>query len=476
MITTSVASNTRKPGTFHEFDITSAAKGLVPTQRRVALVGAKRSTGTITTLTPTQVTDEAQAETLAGQGSELSLMARKAFGEANHYTRNYGGSPPEIWLVATADGTTAAQHTITITGPATAAGDLEIRIAGRTLRCGVASGDSATTIAAALTAAIVSKYSDLPVSATSALGVVTLVNRNPGPNGNALKFLTVRYPTGTTVAYASSVAGAGVYDITTALDSLADKTYHGVAIANHLAADVSDLNDYIDAAGAPGAKRWSIGYLGENGSLSTATTMATTSNKKEVVIHSIEECPNLPCEIAVATAVAVGCEPDPSRSFDGVELDLYPPPVTYSPTDTEIETALAAGTTISVLNAAQDRVKVVRLVTTKTTENSAVFDRVLDISNVRVLFAVATQIDARWLVAFQRGKNNARTRSRVRSVTLDVLRKCEELEWLQNVDAHLAELIVETDAVVTTRLNVSIPQSVVPNLHQLVGKHVLHIE
>jgi len=52
----------------------------------------------------------------------------------------------------------------------------------------------------------------------------------------------------------------------------------------------------------------------------------------------------------------------------------------------------------------------------------------------------------------------------------------EDIEVVQNVDDHFPELIVETDTVVATRAVISVPESIIPNLHQIVFKHVLYVE
>jgi phage tail sheath gpL-like len=149
------------------------------------------------------------------------------------------------------------------------------------------------------------------------------------------------------------------------------------------------------------------------------------------------------------------------------------------PTDTEIETALAAGSAILSVSPYTGNVQIVRFVTTKTTIGGAVFENLLDVTNVKTMFYTAIQVDVRWTI-WQQNKDNRKNTTgaskRLRSITLDTLRAEEDLEYVQNVDAHMAELIVEKDAIVKTRLNVGIPVSVVPNLHQLVGVHTLFVE
>ncbi len=480
-ITTSVPSTTRKPGTFHEFQITGAQRGLVPLQRRVVCLGAKSAAGSLAVHTPQRIFDENEADSYAGKGSELALMLRAAL-KAMRAVQAQGIGAPELYACAVADpgAGVKAIHKFTVTGTATEGGDVVFRIAGRTIRAGVSDGDANTVVATAMKDAIDAMLHDLPITAAvggAGSNEVDCTAVNAGVNGNDIKIEVVSTPAGITVtATEESTAGSGAYDITSALDSLIDQHYRAIAIANHTATDVTDLKAHIDARGTPSLKQWVMGYLAETGTLSTATTLATGANYKEVVVATYENSPSLPGEIAAMLATMSEGESDVAKSFNAVELPLYPPPAASVYTDVEIETALAAGATPLVPSRDLTRTQVVRLVTTKTDEGGAPFYAVLDVSTVRTLFEVALQIDAAWKLHFPRAKNTARTKRQVKSVTLQVLKAAEAVEWLHNVDAHEGELLVENDAEVPTRLNVDIPQSVIPNLHQLVGVNRLILE
>ncbi|MFH0901894.1 MAG: hypothetical protein V2A73_14790 [Pseudomonadota bacterium] len=471
-IETSVPSATREPGTYHEFNTTSS-RGLTPISWRVALVGARKASTSGAKNTPTRMFARTDGE-IWGVGSEIDLMVKSAFKAATKY-----GKSPEIWACAEDDAgaSVAATYTLTVTGTATASGDVTIRIAGRTIRAGVTTDDSAIVAATALKSAIDAMAADLPVAATRTDGVVTCTAINKGVNGNDIRTPTVvDSPAGITVVAAAGVTGTGSYDVTACLDALADKQYHSVAIANHLAVDVTDLKAYTLARANPGVKAWSNGFLAEIGSLATATTLATNCNDEYESIITAEAFPNVTGEIAAQVATSVAAEEKTYKSFDGVELDLYPPPLASVYTHTEIETALAAGVTPLTINQTQDGAKIVRLVTTKTNVGGAPFENLLDISNIRTLVYRAIQQDIRQTRDFRRQSRTARTMARMKTAALDVDYQLEALGYLQNVDAHKAEYLVEQDAIVLTRANLSLPASVVPNLHQLCTVHILVIE
>lgn len=470
-ISTSVPSTVRRPGTFLEFDVTANARGLVPLERRVALIGAKSSTGTATVSTPVQVFSENDADKKFGQGSELALMARAAIRAAALY-----GKSPEIWAVPIADPAgTADIRTLTITGPATASGNMSFTVAGKPVTVGVSNGDVQNTIAANVQKALLALL-NIPVTPTVATNVVTLTAIDVGANGNDLVIGPITAPLGVTVAVAHPTAGSGTYDIQAALDACVDKTYDAMAFATHSTTDATKITTHLDLVGDPGARMWSMAHLAEPGTLATATTLAAAFNRKDVLVHWFRGSLNMPGEIAAAIATSVEGEDNTVLPFNGVELPLAPPPLTSVPILTEQEAAYAAGVGVVSINAQQTRAKILKLVTTMISFNSAPFYNCAAPSVIRTLFWLAHQVDAAWQIAFPRAIRDQRTDEQVWDVTYDVLKRAEDAKRIQNVDAHKGELIVERDANNTERDNVAIPASVIPPLNQLVGKMTLFLE
>ena len=161
-----IPSTLRVPFVYVEIDNSNAVQGAVIQPYKILVFGQRLAAGTVLAHVPTRVTSAAQAKTYFGAGSMLAQML-EALIDANNFT--------ECWAVALDDDAAGvkATGTITFTGPATAGGTLYIYIGGRRLTVGVNSADSATTIAAAVAAAI-NADTDLAVTAGAALGVVTL--------------------------------------------------------------------------------------------------------------------------------------------------------------------------------------------------------------------------------------------------------------------------------------------------------------
>lgn len=474
-INTSLPSTVRRPGQFHEFDLTSAAAALTPLENRVLLIGTMGS-GTATADQFYEIFDEIQAENLFGQGEEITLMIRKAL-EAG---RSLGFSP-SIWAVGLADPAgTAGEFTITVSaGTAAVAGDILFSVAGRKLRAGVSAGDDQDAVAAAIKAAIDENLPNLPVTAAVVTNVCTLTANWTGVTSDDFSVTIDDVGlTGLTITPANSVAGAGAASIVTALSNSLSKLFETKAIANHVAQDITDFKAHLDLAWAEDEKRWCHAIMAEHGTLSTANTLATTADDERISVISYEDCPGLPGETAAAIAVNVSARELPNYNWDGQGMPLPAPPDASVYTSTEVESALAAGSTPLQPNDQRTESLIVRLITTKTTENSQPFERAKDLATIRGLVFTTRQVDAAFGTQFQGVNKSEQVIKRMRSVAYNVLKALETFGTgvTQNVDALFPQLLVESDAVVPTRANVSLPESIIPNLHQISFKHVLFVE
>lgn len=478
-ILSTVPSSLKRPGSFHEFVHTPAGRGLAPITNRVALLGTKTAAGTATVEQPVQVFDALDADTKAGKGSPLALMARKAL-----ETAQLKGVSPEIWIVPIAEPGAGVAHekTATVSGPATESGNLVIRIAGRTITVGVTNGDSAATIATALDKAIDAMAADLPVTATAAAVVVTCVHTVKGENGADVSYSLVSKPAGVNVVFANTAnVGAGVIDITLALDSLVDKDYHGIAIENRKAADVTDAKTHNDVQWGVQEKRYRWVFMADTTTISAANTNSVAANTKHIVNICCEGTPSLAGEVAAAAAVAVFAKERPNANYDAEVLPLFPPAAASAFTNSEIESLLASGTTPLVPTPEGDRLQVVRLCTTKTTEGGAPFEALFDLAPSRTAAFMAKQYDAAYQVGFKQellttDPNNANNvLKRIRDVVIEKQRAAEALEYIQNVDTYLAQLLVEKAGAPVGRVLVSAPIEVVSPLHQTVFIHTTYL-
>src|SRR5688572_15135255 len=176
-----VPSSTLVPFVFVEIDSSRAQTGPAVQEYRAAVIGQKRAAMPVAANVPLLATSADQVGQAFGVGSIIHGMAVAWF-KANKAT--------ETWFVGVEDagGAVAGTKTLTVTGPATAAGTLFLYVAGRQIRVAVASGDAQNAIASAINAAIAASAfaNELPVTSSVATNVVTLTARNAGTQGNGI--------------------------------------------------------------------------------------------------------------------------------------------------------------------------------------------------------------------------------------------------------------------------------------------------
>jgi phage tail sheath gpL-like len=158
-----IPSNLRAPFVAVEFDNTRASQGAALLAYKGLLIGQKTGQGTAAANTLHRVTSADAAATLAGRGSQLHRQALGWF-QNNTFT--------ETWIGVVDDNPAGvfATGTLTFTGPATAAGTLSLYVGGNLVSVGVASGDSANTIASNVATALGIHASGTVTFATATVG------------------------------------------------------------------------------------------------------------------------------------------------------------------------------------------------------------------------------------------------------------------------------------------------------------------
>jgi len=488
VIVTNIPTNLYRAATFHTFTMQRAAGALVSVPLRIALIGAKSSTGTATANTVYEATDAASTDALFGIGSELALMCRKAYECATLFQRG-----PRVYAVPVAESTGVAHASAyAVTGSAaTADGNVIIRVAGRTFTIGVRLGDSGNTVATAIVNALKVNLQNLPVVPTVGSNIVTLTHNTKGINGTDVKITIDQQVAGLTIGATTGVTGTGATDHQPALDALAPLRYDGIALANHAAADITEIVTDISTRWAPASKTWGYYFVGEPGTIGTATSLAGAANHQAVNVSSFEGCLSTAGEIATASAMLVFSRERPNANYDGAKVPLYPPPAATIYTTSEVETAIAAGLTPygAVLDSTgaitQNLAKCERMVTTRTTSGSPAQpdDRNRDIAVSRTGVALAIQID---IAAGERFGGDANpdgtlqtedTDGQIGDMAAAILRTAAGVNWLvkSKIESDIGLLLIEHDALALGRNNVALYYHVVVGLHQIAWQHNVQI-
>jgi phage tail sheath gpL-like len=280
---------------------------------------------------PIAVGSQAQADAHFGQGSMLSRMFRA------YFATNFGN---EVWGLGLPEAVaaTASTGTITVTTPPTQAGTIHLYIAGDHVPVNVGSTDTATTIAAAIAAAINAMF-DLPVHAVAATGTVTLTCLWKGAGGNDITVQLNYYgtiggemlPPGLVMTLPPTgvlTGGAGVPDPTTAIANIGDQPFEYVA---EPFTDSTSLLDWEEEFGFTDTGRWGwqrqlFGHIFSSmrGTLSQLVTFGGTQNSGVLSVMGFEVAspsPNFEWTAAYTGMAQRALSNDPARPLQTLSLN-----------------------------------------------------------------------------------------------------------------------------------------------------------
>lgn len=299
-----VPSNIIVPFVGVEFDNTRALPTAPGVPIQGLIIGQKKTGTSIPAETLTLVTSADEVGNIAGFGSDLHLQAKKWFAE-NSTTPTY------IIALADAATSTAATQTIDITGAATEVGEVDLYINGNRIAVGVAVGDDADTVGAALVTAINAEL-DLPVTAAYAANILTLTLQNAGV---AAGDVDVRFnyntgekiPAGLVVALNTYTAGTVDPDIQDAIDAIGDNWFQVIVGSLGDSTNLTAMQNFLADQAGPLIQRDSMYYFAKKDTLANLITFSTDSARNSQFIAMIDAYnrPNNLGESAAAYAGAV---------------------------------------------------------------------------------------------------------------------------------------------------------------------------
>lgn len=285
---------------------------------RMVLEG--QHTGTATDDVLVKVTSTRDLETLFGQGTVLTESLKRAISCC-------GNDAVEIFALPRADaaGAVQAEYTITVTGPATSDGRIDIFMgeAEYNISVSVDSGDTDAVIAAAIQAAI---SDDFPYTATVAAGVITLVAVNGGTVGNFLQIEANWHarnnymPEGVTVGSAQTVTGVTDPEPSDYSTVLGDCCVCCFALLSGSDAWQDNLQAYLDDAWACNKPQcFGHGYTYDAGTLGQILASDSNAATLSRLAHCTDD-PILPY-LKVAAYAATSC----CLTVDNPELSIQGP-------------------------------------------------------------------------------------------------------------------------------------------------------
>lgn len=473
--------NTRLPGTMIEFDTSRMANGPV-LQNRVLIIGQKLAAGTASTLTVQPVASPGQAVGMFGRGSMLARMVA-AFRKVDKV------SPLFVVALDDAGGSTAASGTITVTGPATAAGSIALMVAGVAVPVTVPSAASAATIATAIGAAINAK-ADLPVTASVAAAVVTVTARNKGTAGNAID---VRHshnkgealPAGVGLTVVALSGGVGDPDIDTVWPIIGDLDFRTIALGLTDATVLGKVKTELDQRWDAIRQQDTIAYGARGGTQGTLAAFGAALNSQLISVLGTGKSPTWPSEAAAIWAGVCGYNTliDPARPLQTLSLPGF-----VAPREEErfirLEREALLWDGISTFTIGRDGTCYVeRAITTYQTDATGADSvAMLDVETVTTMGYLRTSLRVRIASKYPRhkladndtnfGQGQAVVTPRILTAELIALARedWEAKALVENLDQFVAELIVERDANDPNRANALLPPDLVNQLRQFAAQ------
>jgi phage tail sheath gpL-like len=473
----STPSNLRVPFVAAEFDSSRAQQGPAQMPYRALIIGQKIAAGSGTANTIAKVSSADQVSALAGRGSMLHRMA-KAWFQNNRFTEVY------IGILADNGAGVAATGTITITGPATAAGTIGLYIAGELIQCAVANGDIQNTIATNLAAAI-NANADLPVTAAAGTNVVTLTHRHKGAVSNDVD-VRVNYqdgektPAGLTLAIVAMASGATNPVLTTLIASLGDTWFHVIAHPYTDATSLTALETELASRFGPMRMIDGLAFTSAVGTQGQLGSLGDGRNSPHSCICAQPGKNPLtpPCEYGagLAAVVAYYAAQDPARPFQTLPVTGAKPPAEgdlFTLQERNLE--LYDGISTSKV-ASGGVVQIERLVTTSQTNAAGSPDTsYLDATTMLTLMYLRYSWRVRIASKYPRHKLAADgtrfgagqpvvTPKLMKAEAVSWFREMEELGLVEGFDQFKRDLVVERNAQDPNRIDVLLPPDIINQL------------
>jgi len=523
------ATSRKSPGVYLSVVLGGGATSPGTQPIRILLMGNKMGTavsgssptialpaGTIADATPQFFSSADDAGSYFGLGSEVHDMAIAVFEQYPDAT---------VYGIAVAEGGGSyASVVCTFATTATADYTIRLRMCGEVVDVPIASGSTAATIATAVASAT-NAVTWLPYYAQTSTGTVTWTAKCNGPRGNDLTVLasfvsssgvetpittsSTTSPGATTGIFSGGAASGNLYrfaggttqdSFAAALSAITPTKYGRIVGACTDSTNIGRIATFVASQAAITSQKRQQAICATLASSGTAVTLATTVNNARVQIawHYNSLVPACMVAAQVTAARVIGDSitgvinalpgegTDPDANLTGVQLATIPMQfsVDDQPTDTEVESALNNGLVPITASTARAGYGVLCMsITSLSLVNGLQNYSVLYTNYVTVCDYVADGEQAALAVryaGFKLGSNDANgdppkaplvtTPQQIRAGILGDLKGYELQGIIRDVDANAELLVVEANALVPGRVDMSIPVEPTPWLTQLVGR------
>lgn len=483
-----VASNIRTPFVAIEIDPTNANGGGLQQNLPVLLIGSYDNTiSSVAANMPVQIFSESQAAAAFGSGSQLHEMAIAWF--ANNALTPVWAAP-----VPDAGGASASTWTLTCTIPSGTIqnGTLALYINGIAYPVGITQGMTVSQVATAIANAITGVYG-CPVTASAALGVVTLTSKGKGAWTTGID-IRLNYgatdvtPTNLSVVIASASSGATNPLLTTLIANISNCQFQFYVLPYTDTTSVGALNTELQRRWGAMVQSEGFAITALSGSQGTLAAYGTALNSQTLVVmgYNNSPTPNYRWAAALAGQASTSASIDPARPFNTLPLyGVQAPPLVSQWTQAQANSLLWDGIATTYVDAG-GTVRIQRLITTYQKDvNGTPTQAFLDLMAPLTLAYIRADLRAYILGKYPRSKladNGTRVAPGQAIVTPNILkgeiiaraRLWEQLGLIDNVDGFAASLMVIRNASDRSRVDVFMAPSLVSSL-QVVGVLVQYL-
>lgn len=473
-----IPSTLRNPGTYIEFN--NELAGASSTMFKVLIIGQRLAAGTQAANIPVRVTDPKKAAVLFGKGAMLTAQC-DAFLNTNTDT--------EMWAIALDDvsGGNAAIGSIVVNTAAVGSGTLALYIGGSRVNVGVTKGDSVSTIAASITAAI-NLVLDLPVTATVSTGTVTLTAKHKGEVMNGLdvrvSFYDEAIPNGVTLTFANLSGGSGNPDMITALDAMGDEWFNWLVCPYTDTFNLVQLETELGERFGPMRQIGCRAFVAFSGTHGVSGTFGSTRNNPHVTCMSTGTSPTPTYRVSAinAAAAAKSLSIDPARPLQTLILKGMLAPSRHERWNQSERNLLLYDGMSTFTVGADGTCRIERQITMYQTNASGLSDAsYLDLCTPETLERI--RYEQRLMIAQQYPRHKLASNGTqygagqaivtpkiIRGQLLSLYRDMEKKGWVEKYDDYQANLIVERDVDDDNRVNWRDTPNLVNQLRITAGK------
>lgn len=465
---------TKIPGSYTEFNYYAGPNGLPANIQKVLLIGNKSSAGSIAAYRPTEVATEQEAIALAGSGSVLMQMY-KAAKKAWRYAQI-------SFLCYNVASGSAATWAFTLTGSATAAGQVGVECNGVKIVIGVAKTDAAADIATAL-AAEINNTPDAPFTAAAASGTVTLTAKCKGAYvstaAGGLNVSAFSTATGVTAGSVTVTAGTGSVNLETALAFVFAERYHIIVSPVNDRTNLGYLKVHLEAAAAPLEQRGQRaicamvatptmdGSTLVSGAATNAANEGKFHNYERVHIAAVKNKLNATAwEIAAGVGAIFASNSKPNVPMNGDAIPGIAIPDIEDKWSGEEQDVLLYGGVIPLVEE-NGQLCIVRAVTTRTKNSGAEWNKLNDTGVIASLDYFRDCILAMHKTKYKKQVVHALLADAINEDNKDVASDLEGEQILRNIAEYADQFITQESSNVPGRMLCQIPAPVVPGLNQI---------